>query len=325
LIDDFSHLSNSGLTEFFLAVSKTSNAAGSYFVFPISMNTSPSGLFFDYPQLGMDQDAVLITANWFNGNTFVSPSAFAIAKERIYNGLGFGFSFGFPGASIGTLAPPIVLAADQNSADFFISAPVGTSQTNIKKFTMTEAGRTGTIFSGPVNIPVSSYCTPPPLAPQTCGAANSSNALDTLDGRFQNRSVQTGAQLWNTHTIALGCGATFPEIRWYEFNNSSNTVIQSGNIFLNGTSFDFNPSIGSAGDPSGSMTLNTTPLVTSPACMTQNFDRNFGHQRWGDYSSSSVDSNGISPNSIYWIFDEFTAGNSTTNTWATEVARVANP
>src|SRR6202043_1409373 len=42
LIDDFSHLSNSGLTEFFLAVSKTSNAAGSYFVFPISMNTSPS-------------------------------------------------------------------------------------------------------------------------------------------------------------------------------------------------------------------------------------------------------------------------------------------
>jgi hypothetical protein len=134
-------------------------------------------------------------------------------------------------------------------------------------------------------------------------------------------------------------------------------VIQSGNIFLNGTSFDFNPSIGSAGnntaalnwsatdpnntttrrnammimagrnagDPSGSMTLNTTPLVTSPACMTQNFDRNFGHQRWGDYSSSSVDSNGISPNSIYWIFDEFTAGNSTTNTWATEVARVANP
>jgi hypothetical protein len=216
LIDDFSHLSNSGLTEFFLAVSKTSNAAGSYFVFPISMNTSPSGLFFDYPQLGMDQDAVLITANWFNGNTFVSPSAFAIAKERIYNGLGFGFSFGFPGASIGTLAPPIVLAADQNSADFFISAPVGTSQTNIKKFTMTEAGRTGTIFSGPVNIPVSSYCTPPPLAPQTCGAANSSNALDTLDGRFQNRSVQTGAQLWNTHTIALGCGATFPEIRWYE-------------------------------------------------------------------------------------------------------------
>jgi hypothetical protein len=80
-----------------------------------------------------------------------------------------------------------------------------------------------------------------------------------------------------------------------------------------------------AGDPSGSMTLNTTPLVTSPACMTQNFDRNFGHQRWGDYSSSSVDSNGISPNSIYWIFDEFTAGNSTTNTWATEVARVANP
>jgi hypothetical protein len=306
----------------------------------------------------MDQDAILITANWLNGNTFVSPSAFAIAKARVYNNQSFGLSFGFPGSSIGTLAPPIILAADQNSTDFFISAPVGRNQTAIKKFTMTEAGRTGTTFSGPVNITVSSYCTPPPRAPQTCGSAISRNALDTSDGRFQNRSVQTGTQLWNTHTITLGCGTTFPEIRWYEFNNSNNTVIQSGNTFFNRTSFDFNPSISSAGDNTaaltwtatdpnnatnqrnammimagrnsgdslGGMTPNSTPLATSSACLTNNFDSRFGSQRWGDYSASSVDSNGISPNSIYWIFNEFTGGSSIVpNFWATEVARVANP
>jgi hypothetical protein len=351
LIDDFSHLSNSGQPEAFLAISRTSNAAGSYFTFPIRVSTNPSGLFFDYPQLGIDQDAILITGNWFQGRSFISPAAFAIAKARVYNGFGFGFSFGFPGASIGTLAPPIVLAADQNSLDWFISAPVGTSQTVLKKFVMAEAGRTSTTFSGPVNITVSSYCTPPPLARQTCSANNSANLIDSLDGRFQNRSVQTGAQIWNTHTIALGCGTTFPEIRWYELNGNSNSVVQSGNIFLNGSSFDFNPSIGTSGnvnaaltwsatdpsssrngmmimagrnpaDPLGSMTLNSTPLATSGTCLTGNFDPNFGHQRWGDYSASSVDSNGISPNGVFWIFNEFTAG---TNTWATEVARVANP
>jgi hypothetical protein len=357
LIDDFSNLANTGKPEAFLAISKTSNAAGSYFVFPISMNTSPSGLFFDFPQLGMDQDAILITGNWFSSTAFVSPAAFSIAKARVYNGFGFGFSFGFPGSAVGTIAPPIVLAADQNSNDYFLSAPVGTSQTHLDKFTMTEAGRTGTTFSGPINIPVSSYCTPPPLAPQTCGSASSVNAIDTSDGRFQNRSVQYGVQLWNTHTIALGCGTTFPEIRWYAINSNSNSIIQSGNIFLDSTSFDFNPGISSAfnssaaltwtatdpnnttapnnammimagrqtSDPLNSMTENTTPLVTSATCSTQNFDPNFGHQRWGDYSSSSVDSNGLSPNNVYWIFNEFTAGNSTTNTWATEVARVVNP
>jgi len=356
LIDDFSNLSNSGLPEFFLAVSKTSNAAGSYFVYPVAINTSSSGLFFDYPQLGLDQDAVLITGNWFQGNTFISPSAFAIAKARIYNGFGVGsgFSFSFPGASVGTLAPPIVLAADQDFADYFIAAPVGAGQTNILKFTMQRAGRTSTAFSGPVNIPVTSYSTPPPLAPQTCSATNSHNLLDTLDGRFQSRSLQNGVLLWNAHTIARN--STSPGVRWYEFNTSTNTVRQFGNSAESSSSFDFNPSIGSAAgdeaalnwtatdphaatphdammitagrkatDPLGLMTPNTTPLVISSTCMTQNFDSLFGHQRWGAYSAVAVDSLGLTPTSFYWIVNEFTAGTSTTNFWKSEIARVANP
>src|SRR5207248_11740303 len=58
--------------------------------------------FWDFPQLGMDQDAVLITANILNGNTFLGADFFAVAKARLYNGLGFSVPV-FTGL-VGTLA-----------------------------------------------------------------------------------------------------------------------------------------------------------------------------------------------------------------------------
>src|SRR5216683_1838775 len=89
LIDDFSTcFSGTGTPSFFLAVSTGSDATGPFFIYPVGLGFAP-GACFDFPQLGMDQDAVIITANLFG---FASPPAvaFGIAKARLYNGLGFG-------------------------------------------------------------------------------------------------------------------------------------------------------------------------------------------------------------------------------------------
>ena len=61
---------------------------GSFFIYNLNVTFFVNN-FFDFPQLGMDQDAVLFTANIFNGNTFHGADFFAVAKARLYNGLGF--------------------------------------------------------------------------------------------------------------------------------------------------------------------------------------------------------------------------------------------
>ena len=73
---------------FFVGISTSADPTKSFFVYNLNV-TFFAGDFFDYPQLGMDQDAVLFTANIFHGGGFVGADFFAVAKARLYNGLGF--------------------------------------------------------------------------------------------------------------------------------------------------------------------------------------------------------------------------------------------
>jgi hypothetical protein len=356
-VADFSNSIGNG-TIAYLCVSTTSDPNGSYYVYPISL-AAPVGGFYDFPQMGIDQDALLFTANIFDSNgVFVGPEVYAVPKAYVYNPLGFSVPAFAADASVGTIAPPIVLAADNNYNDFFIAAPVALGQSNILKFTMTRAGRKSPTFAGPVNISVPSYDTPPPNAKQTC--SSSVNDLDAIDGRFQNASIQNRGLLWNTHTVTV---AGLPTPAWYEIIPSSNSLAQSGTFKKSATSYDFNPSIASAGgnaavvnwsatdpgngknsmiliggrkatDTSNVMRVNSTPLISTTACMTQNSDESNSFQRWGDYSTVSLDYNvsgstpacpsGLCPNGYYWIVNQWTQGTTPSNNWATRIARVSN-
>src|SRR2546426_3423520 len=98
---------------FLVAISKTSDPTSQYYRYIINANFfSISNDFFDFPQLGFDQDAVIITANIFNippigSTTFKGADLFAVAKARLYNGLSFSVPV-YRGLAA-TLAPPIVL------------------------------------------------------------------------------------------------------------------------------------------------------------------------------------------------------------------------
>src|SRR5689334_7616091 len=74
---------------FFIAVSTSSDPTSSFFTYNLNVNFFGNNNFWDFPQLGIDQDAVLFTANIFNGNNFLGADFFAVAKARLYNGLGF--------------------------------------------------------------------------------------------------------------------------------------------------------------------------------------------------------------------------------------------
>lgn len=229
----------SATTQFaFVAVSTTSNAAGSYFIYRFDRGGSSSTeTFFDYPQLGQDQDAVLITGTQFP-NDARPPRAefFCFSKARLYNGL----SVGSPvfGNLEPTLAPPNVL--DGSATAVLIAAPNNSGQ--LHTYRATGCGRTPTTLTKPAPISVSGGYSIPPDAEQP----GTTSMLDTLDNRFQNRSSQYNNSLWNVHVKAIG---SFAVPQWYEVNIGSNTVRQQGIFFASATSDDFNPSL--AATPAG--------------------------------------------------------------------------
>lgn len=280
----------------FIAVSTSSNPLGSYYIYAVNV-AFIAGDFWDYPQLGMDQDAIIITANVFTASGgFRGADMFAVAKARVYNGLGFSVPV-FTGLRA-TLAPPIVL--DQNARTFLVAASGGSA---LSLYALANSSRpNGIQLTGPVSIPVPAYSAPPD-APQPGTTAR----LDTLDGRFVNASTQVGNFLWQVHTVALG-GYAAP--KFYQINTATNSLVQSAFFYASGTSFDFNASIAanSLNDIFVTWTVTDVPAGINAQVRFSGYDHNngstyvlgpgiaaftsptwFGGGRWGDYSAVTVD------------------------------------
>jgi hypothetical protein len=329
----------------YLAVSTTSNPTGSFFKYVVSFGGGPfnAGDWWDYPHLGMDQDAVLVTGNIFDTPT--GPFRFAammpFAKARVYNGLGFSVPV-FTGLAA-TLAPPIVL--DQNKDAYFVAANNFTSLHLYRGENMSNAGEATMTLQALVDVP--DYAVPP-SAPQPSTAEK----LDTLDRRFVNASTQYGDSLWNVHTINR---AGFATPRFYQIDTEgpgANTLKQSGFFFESGTSHDFNATIAAntlneafvtwnstdatnplvslrhqarvrisgrqGADPLGVIPAGTA-LFTSPASYNPSTAT---VERWGDYSVVSPDPTavvGCAANRRAWVVNERIIDAAT---WGTRIARI---
>jgi len=285
---------------FFIAVSTTESPLGSFFIYDVNVDFFGNNNFWDYPHLGMDQDAIIITANIFDASgNFQGADMFAVAKARLYNGLGFSVPV-FTGL-VGTLTPPIVL--DQNATTFLIAAqPSGSA---LQLYGLHDSSRADISLTGPVDVPVDAYDMPP-SAQQPSPCLENNETLDTLDSRFVNAGTQVGDSLWQVHTINL---VGFSAPRFYQINTATNSVIQSGFFFASGTSFDFNASIVANSDNDVFLNWSSTDpppginaqvrfsgcdhnvgscvpgagfaLITSPTCYILH--------RWGDYSAVTVD------------------------------------
>ncbi len=332
----------------YLAVSTTNSATGGWFIYRAVGSSFGPPNFLDYPHLGMDQDALLVTGNVFNSsNVYVNTVAFAIPKARVYNGLGFSVPV-FTGLTA-TLMPPVQLGAPffgHFPADYFAVAVAGTG---VSLYTMTNAS-TAPAMSGPVSIPSTNFSVPPSALQPGC-----TNTIDTLDGRFQNACYQippsgsfSDGLLYCVHTAGI---TGFPVPVWYAFNPSTGTVASGGEFFFSDTSDDFNPSIAAdalgdifvsetATDPIGilkpmvlfggaltgnAVALNkTTPAGVSGVCLSGNSSpTGTSPQRWGDYSAARFDpatsSSGTAGSVIGWITNQRVAG---ANAWGTKIAKI---
>ena len=340
--DAFEEASNT-VQIFGIAISKTSSATGAFYRYFINTNGfTGAGNFYDYPMLGLSQDAVLFTANVFTGSGFAGSTLFSVAKARLYNGFGWGVPV-FTGLS-GTMQAAHQNLTDQNGYAWYAAAPTSSGRIDMLAESFPANPQDTGLFGyyNPSGVPA--YVIPP-SAPQPSGCGGK---LDTLDNRFQNAGTQNGDAFYQVHTVGAG---SFSEPRYYYItglNAFNPTVSFVADVFAAGSSYDFNPSI--ASDPLGHFGLNwssTNPSAGFPAgnpseVFADNNGANpngtaqhlyvftsascyntSGTARWGDYSQVSIDP-GPGPvantnTRIFWIDNETVPS---VNFWSTEIAKL---
>jgi hypothetical protein len=327
--------------KFRLAVSKTAIPTGTYHSYNVDFFGGGvlSGDFWDFPQLGFDQDAIFITGNIFSfAGVYRTTAMMPIAKARLYNGLGFSVPLFTSLAP--TLAPPLV--QDDNANAYFVAANSGTTLHLYRGTNLSNPANATLVLQA--NVPVALY-TAPPDAPQPGTAV----LLDTSDRRFVNASSQVGDSLWNVHSIGI---AGFATPRFYQIDTEgagANTLKQTGSFVAAGTSHDFNASIAANAFDEAFVTwsstnlspatnaqvrfsgrLGTDPLGAIPSGVAlftsptfyQQFGQTTGTARWGDYSAVSLQPNAVGTcgaNRRAWVTNQKT-DNSTT--WGTRIGRI---
>ena len=342
----------------FIAASVTGDPTGAWFVYAPTFGGGPftNGDWLDFPQVGMNQDAVIVDGNYFsrnanNSDSFVTTGVLSIAKARLYNG--WGFSYAIRTGLAFTSQPALVagLPIGQDTKTWLAASDAGADVIHLYRVVNADTP-TSLSVTLQANIAVAAF-NPPPNAPQP----GTSQLLDTGDSRIQNTTTQVGSSLFLTFdTGDFG----FATPRWYELNTSTNAVVQTGTFFRSGSSYDFNPSIGSnpsrevtvnwtstdppnnvnaevrvsgrqSADPAGSIPSPGTTIFTSPVNYTGGhiFDANgnyTGVNRWGDYSAVSIDPSAYSTASgtctsqrRAWVVNQ---KQDTTGSWSTRIAQV---
>jgi hypothetical protein len=325
----------------FLAVSQTSDPTGVFYVYQIDVSdaTVSNNTHWDYPQLGLDRNAIIVTGDLFDLNTgsYYDSRMFPVAKSLLYAGSAFTMHL-FTGLD-GTLAPPIVLDINPNS--FLVTADVYTSGNYVTLYAL-QGSATNSPTVDTYHIPVPTFALPP-YALQY----GTTMTLDTSDARFGNASTQIGNSLFQVHTIDNG---GFPTPKFYEFDTLNKSVIQSGTFFGSSTSDDFNASIAANRYKDVFVTWSSTDqtnhlnaqvrfsgrLHTDPPNVISGGSSLFGSatylsgetsdwdptvQRWGDYSAVSLDP--ADPRgATAWIVNEYIL---TTANWGSRIGRISLP
>jgi len=318
----------------YIGVSMGPDARGGYFIYAATFfgGSFADGDWWDFPQLGMDSCAIILTGNIVGPGrlgAYRFSVAAAIPKNILYFGLGF-LVPAFRGPVAATIAPPIVLDANPNT--YLVAAPE--SGTVVTKYTMTNTCIIQKTMLSSSSITVPAYSLPP-----SARQPGTTARLDTADSRFINASTQNGDSLWQVHTVDM---AGRPTPKYYEFDTVANTVVQSSFFSASATSDDWNASIAANRASDLFVTYSSTDIgapnlqaqvrfsgrchndpaiigagvaVITSGTFSEQLDGT--RYRWGDYSAVTVqptDSN------MAWIVNEWTPSDS--QIWGSRITQI---
>jgi hypothetical protein len=329
----------SGSTQGFwqcVAVSATSDATGAYNVYAFNYGTVQ---FNDYPKLGVMPSAYYTTYNIFNnGSTFAGSKLCAMDRASMLAGqpatqicfqLSNAFGGVLPADVDGTTPPPA------GSPEYFLN--FGTNSLNLWQVSGLNFTNGAGAITGPTNIPVAAFaaaCNGGTCIPQAGTNQKLDSLADRLMYRLAYRNFGDHEALVVNHSVTVG---TSVGVRWYEIRSpgTTPTVFQQGTFapdanfrWMGSAAMDhagnlavgysvssttINPGIRFTGrapsDPLGTL---GTELTIQDGTGSQLANLN----RWGDYSSISVDP---VDDCTFWYTTEYLKTSGTFN-WSTRIA-----
>jgi len=295
-----------------VAVSKTSDATGAYNVYAFNYGTVQ---FNDYPKLGVWNNAYLVTFNIFNnGSTFAGSKMCAYDRSAMLAGTAANQVCFQTSSAFGGLLPSDIdgpTAPPAGSPGYFVAFDVNDLlMWRISNLNFTASSAT---LTGPITIPVAAFSAACSGGGTCIPQSGTTQLLDSLADRLMYRLAYRNfgdhEALVVNHSITAGSSVG---VRWYELRspNAPAPVVyqqgtfapdssyrwmgsaaqdQAGNLAVgySVSSSSLHPGINFTGraatDPLG--TLGTPEIHIKDGLGSQNG----GLNRWGDYSSLSVD------------------------------------
>lgn len=223
-----------------IAVSNTSTITGST-VWTFSQFLGQTGVFLDYPTLGIDVNALYIGGNMFTlAGAFNGTNGYVISRTALISGSYTVYTFTnlATASGAGPYTPQGVDNFDAAPTEgYFIGVDNATFGTLMMRRVSTPAGVP--TISGNISITVSTTASPQPV-PHLGNTGGNNGRLDALDDRCY-AAMARGGHLWTAHNIsvnesgvATSSGTTRRNgCRWYDLQNltTTPTVSQSGTIF----------------------------------------------------------------------------------------------
>ena len=316
--------------------------------------------FADYPQLGVDNNAIYVGVNEFTSSSgsFRGTNLYVIGKSSVLDGgspPGFdvtGFRTVNGAAGQGPDSPQPATTADPDVAEGYVVGPDNQIANRIDVRRITDPGGTPAISSDLV-VPIPATAQPLPVPAQ-----GTTGGLDALDDRFFEAMIAKGPDgsdsLWTAHNIrvnASGVGTSSGDrdaARWYQLGDLGSdppTLTQSGTLFDTAGSnprFFWMPSIAMNGQGHASLNTSTAGngrraevagsgrLASDPTGTTEAFDLiqssndgyNLGPSAPRRWGDYSQTVVDPTDNQTFWTFQEYT---SDPNVWGVRVIQLKAP
>jgi hypothetical protein len=313
-----------------VAASDSVDACGTWRVHRLTFSGDPfpAGTFLDFPMLGQDTNALLISTRNFTPKS-TNFTVYGLPKATIYAGNPVSFNT----FNVDSLTAPVTNAGQpmiSSPVSFFLAAVPGTGY---RLFRLTNGGGSGaTLTKTTIN---SSFKAPTREANQP----GTTSTIDSSDGNILASPYFDGTSIWFAHDFDL---VGFPTVRYGAVNVSNNTVATAA-AFNTATSDDFNPSLAVGLSPRGPIVyvnwaftdakkgtatsdvidvlpagqpianlIGTGAVYAAGSTTTQT--------RFGDFSSVSVDPQVLSGTCAVATQQNF----SSNGNWKTRLARVGN-
>lgn len=332
---------NSTSSSVLIAVSKTSNPTGGWWMYKILADPSATR-WLDFPNVGFNKKWLTVTGNLF-GSSYGGAKVFIFDKASLMSGVGAPYT-AFTQTSSFTICPAITYDNTQENQFAVESWNGGSGVMHLWKISGAVGSESMTTVSYPANTDKwrgsGGSSSTADFAPQ----AGISNKLQTNDDRV-TQMIFMNNKLWFAHTVFLpyniSAYATRSAVQWWQ-TDTTGTPLQIGRVddSVAGNFYAF-PSIAvnTSDDavigfslfsasiyPSAGYTLrmhtdgvdSMRPVqVYKPGLNSYYKTYGGSRNRWGDYSSTCIDPVNMKD---FWTIQE--VASATANVWDTWWANV---